>query len=265
MTATDTRICDHHPDCTLPYGVCHCGCGEATKVITRTDLRQGYVAGRPNLYRQGHNAKRSKDPEKVARWQQSQAPTTRKRKAEASLADRQHELAVILYDLAAQFANEEGTLLMSLDDIARRGGTKGRVFFRNGRPARWLLTRSWQYLGAQGCVRNRGPRMKVLLHRPDEAPVEDQAQDFLPAIVSPEAPEVSVPEVTGEQIGSGIAHGMWQRYEWAVSEIGRLSSKLEEANAEIEHLRAQLDAKDLSIQDIAVRMLTAPTAKRGRS
>jgi 5-methylcytosine-specific restriction endonuclease McrA len=38
----------------IPYGYCHCGCGQKTKIAART--RGETVAGQPSRYLQGHNA-----------------------------------------------------------------------------------------------------------------------------------------------------------------------------------------------------------------
>jgi hypothetical protein len=39
----------------IPYGYCHCGCGEKTKIRTRDDQRYGYVKGTPQKYIYKHN------------------------------------------------------------------------------------------------------------------------------------------------------------------------------------------------------------------
>lgn len=38
----------------IPYGYCHCGCGQKTTVSPRTDARLGYIKGEPVPYRLGH-------------------------------------------------------------------------------------------------------------------------------------------------------------------------------------------------------------------
>ena len=50
----------HHDDTTpdtIPYGYCHCGCGQRTKISPRTDTTWGYVRGEPRRYMVGHNTR----------------------------------------------------------------------------------------------------------------------------------------------------------------------------------------------------------------
>lgn len=42
----------------IPYGYCHCGCGQKTAIATRTDKRDGTIAGQPKRYVHGHNGRR---------------------------------------------------------------------------------------------------------------------------------------------------------------------------------------------------------------
>ena len=41
----------------VPYGYCHCGCGQKTRISPRTDRTYGYVQGEPRKYVLGHNGK----------------------------------------------------------------------------------------------------------------------------------------------------------------------------------------------------------------
>lgn len=38
----------------IPYGYCHCGCGQKTSISTRTDAEKGWVKGEPIRYVRGH-------------------------------------------------------------------------------------------------------------------------------------------------------------------------------------------------------------------
>ena len=38
----------------IPYGYCHCGCGQKTKLHTETRPSKGYVKGEPRKYIIGH-------------------------------------------------------------------------------------------------------------------------------------------------------------------------------------------------------------------
>jgi hypothetical protein len=43
---------------TIPYGYCHCGCGQKTKLATKTSLAQrGLVKGEPQYFLNGHHTK----------------------------------------------------------------------------------------------------------------------------------------------------------------------------------------------------------------
>lgn len=42
-------------DKTIPYGYCHCGCGERTKLAARTDAGKGWIKGQPLRFVNGHN------------------------------------------------------------------------------------------------------------------------------------------------------------------------------------------------------------------
>jgi hypothetical protein len=50
---------------TVPYGYCHCGCGEKTSVNKRTTRSRGLHKGEPRKWVQGHNCKLT--PEYIAR------------------------------------------------------------------------------------------------------------------------------------------------------------------------------------------------------
>ncbi len=41
----------------IPYGYCHCGCGQKTKIIRLTSNEHGRVAGEPHRFVRGHNAR----------------------------------------------------------------------------------------------------------------------------------------------------------------------------------------------------------------
>ncbi len=53
------------PDPTeIPYGYCHCGCGELAPIAKTTHFPRGYVKGQPVRFRTGHHARR--DPGWIA-------------------------------------------------------------------------------------------------------------------------------------------------------------------------------------------------------
>ena len=47
------------PKDTIPYGFCHCGCGEKTNLARTTDPKKGWVRHQPIKYVAGHNARKS--------------------------------------------------------------------------------------------------------------------------------------------------------------------------------------------------------------
>lgn len=49
----------------VPYGLCHCGCGERTKIANHTDHRYGSVLGEPRRYLKGHHRR---GPDKPLRY-----------------------------------------------------------------------------------------------------------------------------------------------------------------------------------------------------
>ena len=47
-------IC-RNPNCTIPYGYCHCGCGQQTKLARQGRADRGEISGHPQKYLHGHN------------------------------------------------------------------------------------------------------------------------------------------------------------------------------------------------------------------
>lgn len=41
----------------IPVGLCHCGCGQQTKISPVSNAAKGYVKGQPYLYLKGHGAR----------------------------------------------------------------------------------------------------------------------------------------------------------------------------------------------------------------
>lgn len=44
-------------DCGVPFGFCHCGCKNLTKICPHTDKRHGAIKGKPLIFITGHNAR----------------------------------------------------------------------------------------------------------------------------------------------------------------------------------------------------------------
>lgn len=41
----------------IPYGYCHCGCGQKTKIARQNHTKMGWIRGEPLRYLNGHNSK----------------------------------------------------------------------------------------------------------------------------------------------------------------------------------------------------------------
>lgn len=41
----------------IPYGYCHCGCGQKTSIAKRTQTSRGFIKGQPMRYVSGHNGR----------------------------------------------------------------------------------------------------------------------------------------------------------------------------------------------------------------
>ena len=42
----------------IPYGYCHCGCGQKTKIAPKTSRHHGWIKGEPKRFINGHNARK---------------------------------------------------------------------------------------------------------------------------------------------------------------------------------------------------------------
>lgn len=53
----DKRLCDYcgNPECKVPWGLCHCGCGETTTVSPHTSRLHGYMKGVPRRFLPNHH------------------------------------------------------------------------------------------------------------------------------------------------------------------------------------------------------------------
>lgn len=56
------RLCDHAPGCTIPYGTCHCGCGEKTRIAQWNESQRRWKAGEPIMFLKGHAGGREAHP-----------------------------------------------------------------------------------------------------------------------------------------------------------------------------------------------------------
>jgi len=58
-------IC-RNPLCTVPYGLCHCGCGQETKIATKSDNKSKTIHSRPLRFIAGHQGFRRPQIEDAA-------------------------------------------------------------------------------------------------------------------------------------------------------------------------------------------------------
>lgn len=49
LEASITCICGKK-DCSVPYGLCHCGCGNETSISPQSDTKRGYRVGQPHIF-----------------------------------------------------------------------------------------------------------------------------------------------------------------------------------------------------------------------
>lgn len=58
MTEATTTACPCTPGCPIPYGLCHCGCGQQTTISDQSDTASGYAAGQPKRFIRGHSGRK---------------------------------------------------------------------------------------------------------------------------------------------------------------------------------------------------------------
>lgn len=57
LTVPSTCICGK-PECEIPFGLCHCGCGKQVTVAVKTSKASGLLKGRPIRFLHGHSRHR---------------------------------------------------------------------------------------------------------------------------------------------------------------------------------------------------------------
>lgn len=62
----DMCIC-RDPHCDIPFGDCHCGCGQKTPIANQSYSRDGSINGMPTKYRIGHSTKKRNAKKKMPR------------------------------------------------------------------------------------------------------------------------------------------------------------------------------------------------------
>lgn len=67
-----TEHTTHNASNEVPYGYCHCGCGQKTKIASRNFYDRGIVKGEPYVFCRGHNGSDRHDPIEKRFWKRVQ-------------------------------------------------------------------------------------------------------------------------------------------------------------------------------------------------
>lgn len=289
-------------DCTIPYGLCHCGCGSLTALYTTNDERINSRMGEHMLIMTGHTRRPDGSGSSLPHYD----ATGYDRVLDKRLEDIEKPFhrrmllqymrrAVVLYEAIDELANENGRSdAASFDAITMTGRKRA---WGEGLSQHTART-AWNFLVDMGACKPHGPGFKDVIKHPKECrpdlwealladgwvPVKPRRGDVEPRPAKAEKAEVAnvqtptpVPAATIEsgatirdvvkqaapsEIATAVAQGMWTRYEWAISEVGRLNesnaelrAKVKVQEAEIERLRAAVP-EPADAQDIALRVLS---------
>lgn len=179
--------------------------------------------------------------------------------------------AIILYEAMTKYADGEGRVMAKLPPMLT-SGEKRRFLGNDGLPSEYKMRQTLHELVATGCVQMNGNRVKILIRHPDgtrfnpsaarqptaseRMTPQERMTEFPPignslAPVSNGngyAPRRSTPDqvdsVPPEILADSIARTMWERYEWALSEIGKAHAMLEVREAEIHRLRLLVETQE---------------------
>lgn len=130
------------------------------------------------------------------------------------------------------------------------------------------LKHNLDYLKSIGSVRMNGNRVKILGAHPDELVAEnDRSNPVMPEAQSnghsSNKSVVKVPKssidlmeaidsIPPEILADAVSRKMWERYEWALSELGKMHATLEVKDAELQRLRMQVqDREPVNAKDAA--------------
>lgn len=269
------------PDCTIPYGICHCGCGGRTRPYSSTDGRAGRVKGQYGLSKQRHtlrhdgggvampflaDARRQsgyaygKKPKKAREAEErklvgSSAPQGR----EYVVTEDEHlERLVRLYDAFVAHADPAtGMVQLAAFDAMLEAGS--RHFGK--RASRYGASLLFKDLVHMGCIKSKGPQHKQIIKHPRE--VDSRAVAF-PATKRAQADKKTEGTVTHEtlldtvspkEMADALANAMWTRYEGVLSEVGRLTGIVSGLTTENMRLQALLGEQAVDATEAARRIL----------
>lgn len=238
------------PNCTIPYGICHCGCGQPTGPYASTDSRMHRKKGEAALCLPRHQNKihtgESALPflQELRRKARSEFAAAHGRPTPKDGRARGHGVALgpitlsmltSLYDTFVEHANGNKTNLSVNAAVSLHPEKYGNYTSTYGAH---LL---WRTLVDLGCTKANGPAIKILIRRPAEKDWQGQGATA-PAPVKAEVakPEPSKPNhvdaletVTDQDMAAALANAMWMRYEWVLSELGKARENLAAAEEAI--------------------------------
>lgn len=265
------------PDCTVPYGLCHCGCGRRTIPYSSTDRRAGRVKGQYGLSLQRHTVKHEGGGVAMpflaeARRKSGHAqpkkrtanPTPDRSSAQLKryiVTEDEHLVRLArMYDAFAAHADPStGMVQLAAWDALLEAGSR---HFGN-RASRYGASLLFKDLVHMGCIKSRGPQQKQIVKHPRE--VDDRAV-ALPATTKAEKPEKKAKEkvsthtdmldsVSPQEMADALASAMWTRYEWALSEVGRLTGLVSALSSENSRLQTLLGEQPVDASEAARRIL----------
>lgn len=246
------------PDCTVPYGICHCGCGKATKPYATNNVSKGYYKGEYGLALIGHVFKQGTNklamPLLSASRRAAEAKATPRHTRPPTVSENvQAQRRIALYEAYYKDTKNypDHRSRLSVEAAANAAGLgiskyKALIVFKE--------------LIALGCMQTDGPMFKRCILHPNTL----GNRNFEP--VAPEPKTKATPpthedmmtQVTSQQMADAIATAMWTRYEWALSEVGRYHEQVTTLTAENDRLRALLGEQPIDATEAARRILSGP-------
>lgn len=182
------------PNCTIPYGICHCGCGQLTPVWSQTDPRADRTEGEHALIMNGHfqreDGSRSlpfrKGPKRVMEKPYDQLDPRHQK-----VVLRDFERACVLYEAFAQYADKRNLVAVSaeraLEDSGKVRDFPGKYNLYAARTAGTFLTK-------MGATKPHGPARRFLIKHPILCRPELAELLTRPSAQTPPEPPVERPQ-----------------------------------------------------------------------
>lgn len=172
-----------------------------------------------------------------------------------------HKVGVLLYEAMVPIANEENKVSLSLEDIATKAKLTKHFQSKDGTLSGYQLRKTLEYLRQIGSVQMFGNRVKILIGHPNAVSTDTDATTVTFAEPAPSAKisaEEAIAEIPPHVLADSIARKMWERYEWALNEVGRVHGLLETKDREIARLRLIIEVQEpVTAADAARLMLSA--------